>query len=75
MRADGLAEAASLTFDALLAGALPEPITLARDLAPLTSERRLLVWSADPRSRRCSNGFDLAGGIPPLDGADGWSVA
>ncbi len=74
-RADALAEAASLTLDALLAGALPEPITLARDLAPLTSERRLLVWSADPSEQALLERVGLAGAIPPLDGADGWSVA
>ena len=34
-RIDALAEAARLTFDALLSGVLPEPVTLARDLGPL----------------------------------------
>jgi len=74
MRADALAEAASLTFDALLSGALPEPITLARDLAPLTSQRRVLVWSAHPEEQALLERVHVAGGIPPLGGADGWSV-
>lgn len=74
VRADALAEAASLTFDALLAGALPDPVSLARDLAPLTSERRLLVWSADAEEQALLERVHVAGQIPPLDGADGWSV-
>ena len=49
-RADALAEAASLTFDALLAGALPEPITLARDLGPLAS--RAALAGVERRRRR-----------------------
>ncbi len=73
-RADALAEAAALTFDKLLDGALPEPITLARDLGPLTSERRLLVWSTRPEEQALLVDVGVAGEIPPLDGADGWSV-
>ena len=41
----------SLAFEGLIDGALPEPIELARDLAPLASERRLLVWSAHPEEQ------------------------
>ena len=52
---------AVLTMDALLAGALPEPITLADDLAPLASERRLLVWSADASEQALVERVDLAG--------------
>ena len=73
-RVDALAEAASLTFDALLAGALPDPITLSRDLGPLTSERRLLVWSADPEEQALLERVHVAGAIPDVDGADGWAV-
>ena len=73
-RADGLAEAASLTFDALLGGALPDPITLSRDLGPLTSERRLLVWSADPEEQALLERVHVAGSIPESAGSDGWAV-
>ena len=73
-RIDALAEAARLTFEALLSGVLPEPVTLARDLGPLTSERRLLMWSADPEEQALLERVHMAGRIPPLDGADGWSV-
>ncbi len=73
-RVDALAEAASLTFDALLAGALPDPITLSRDLGPLTSERRLLVWSADPEQQALLERVHVSGAIPDVAGSDGWAV-
>ncbi len=73
IRADGLAEAAELVFDRLIAGALPEPIELARDLGPYTSQRRLLVWSADADEQALLEQVHIAGAIPALDGADGWS--
>jgi hypothetical protein len=75
VRADGLAEAASLAFDGLIDGKLPEPLTLARDLGPLTSDRRLLVWSAQPKEQALLETVGIGGDIPPLDGADGWSVS
>ena len=65
-RIDALAEAASITFDALLGDALPEPITIARDLGPLAAERRLLVWSADAEEQALLERVHLAGQIPPL---------
>ena len=52
---------AVLTMDAPLAGELPEPITLAGDLAPLASERRLLVWSADASEQALVERVDPAG--------------
>jgi Protein of unknown function (DUF4012) len=73
-RIDALAEAAQGTFEALLSGVLPEPVTLARDLGPLTGERRLLMWSADPDEQALLEQVRMAGRIPPLDGADGWAV-
>ena len=73
-RTDALAEASQLTFDTLFAGALPDPITLARDLAPLTEERRLVVWSADEEEQALLEEVNVAGPIPDLEGSDGWSV-
>ncbi len=75
IRADGLAEAAALAFQGLIEGKLPEPITLARDLAPLTSDRRLLVWSAQPKEQALLETVGIGGNIPALDGADGWSFS
>jgi hypothetical protein len=73
-RTDALAEAARLTFDSLLHGTLPDPTTLARDFAPLVGERRLLMWTANPEEQALLERVHMAGWIPPLDGADGWSV-
>jgi Protein of unknown function (DUF4012) len=73
-RTDALAEATRLTFEALLSGDLPDPVTLSRELGPLASERRLLMWSADPEEQALLERVHMAGRIPPLDGADGWSV-
>ena len=73
-RTDALAEAAQLTFDSLLQGSLPDPTTLARDFAPLVGERRLLMWTANPEEQALLERVHMAGRMPPLDGADGWSV-
>ena len=72
-RTDALAEAAEQAFDGLIAGALPDPFVLARDLGPLTSTRRLLVWSAHADEQDLIERVDIGGAIPPLDGTDGWS--
>jgi hypothetical protein len=73
-RIDALAEAAQLTFEALLAGELPEPVELAGDLGPLVSERRLLMWSRNQEEQALLERVHMAGAIPSPDGADGWSV-
>jgi hypothetical protein len=73
-RTDALAEAARLTFEALLSGELPAPVTLGEDLGPLVSERRLLMWSTHADEQALFERLRMAGRIPPLDGADGWAV-
>jgi len=72
VRADSLAEAASLAFQGLIAGKLPEPIQLARDLGPLTGYRRLLLWSDQPDEEALLETVGIAGRLPVVDGADGW---
>jgi hypothetical protein len=72
-RIDALEEAARGTFDALLAGAMPDPAALGRDLGPLAAERRLLVWTADSSEQDLLQRVGLLGGIPPHDSADGWA--
>lgn len=73
-RADALAEAAALTFERLLGGALPDPIALARDLGPLTGERRLAMWSADADEQALLAQMSLSGRLPDPTGRDGWGV-
>ncbi len=74
-RIDALEEAASITFDTLLTGTLPEPTVLARDLGPFARERRLMVWTNRPEEQDLLRAVGILGEIPPLAGADGWSVA
>lgn len=72
-RADALAEAAQGAFGGLIAGSLPDPISLARDLGPLAGERRLLVWSARAEEQEMIERVGISGAIPALEGADGWA--
>ena len=58
-----------------MAGSLPEPTQLARDLGPLVADRRLLMWAAAEDEQSLLRGAGMLGEIPPLDGGDGWSVA
>lgn len=72
-RSDGLAEAAEGAFRGLMTGALPDPISLARDLGPLTGDRRLLVWSAYADEQDMIETVGISGAMPALAGADGWA--
>jgi hypothetical protein len=62
------AGAARATFDALIKGqANPEGILT--ELARAAGERRLLMWSADPREQAALAGTVLEGRLPADDGA------
>ena len=71
---DAVSEVGPLVVDTLLAGAMPDPTTLARDLGPLAADRRLLMWSADPEAQQLLERVGLGGAIPALDGREGWAV-
>jgi fructose-specific component phosphotransferase system IIB-like protein len=73
-RIDALSEAAELTMSAVLGGSMPDPTTIAGDLAPLVAERRLMVWSADQAVEQLVEQIHLDGAIPDLDGREGWAV-
>ena len=75
VRADGLAEAASLAFDGLIGGALPEPIELARDLGPLAERPAAARVERPPEEQELLETVGIAGDMPALDGADGWSFS
>ena len=62
---DGLAEQ---TFDALLSGALPSPITAARDLGPFVREHRLMMWTNDEQEQALFDATGLSGRFPPAIG-------
>ena len=73
VRVDALEEAAGKTFTALLAGALPDPARLGRDLGPLAAQRRLLMWTTEPAEQDLLRRVGCSASIPALDGRDGWS--
>ena len=61
---DAMDEVAPQTLDALLAGTLPDPTTLARDLGPLAADRRLQMWSADPPAQQLLDQIGLSEAAP-----------
>jgi hypothetical protein len=70
-RADLLAQAAETTFTRLLAGSLPSPGRLAKDLGPLVAEGRIRFWSDRPAESEMLDRTHLSGRFPQTDGADG----
>ncbi|MGH9138746.1 MAG: DUF4012 domain-containing protein, partial [Acidimicrobiales bacterium] len=73
-RIDALDEAARLTVEQLLSGAMPAPTTLADDLGPLAASGRLAVWTNVGAEQDLLRRTGLLGEIPDLDGANGWAV-
>lgn len=73
-RIDALDTLASVVFSRLLDGSLPEPATLAGDMAPLISERRLLGWTTDPEEQALFDRIGFLGAIPELGADGGFSV-
>lgn len=71
-RIDALGEAADGVMVGLLSGALPDPVRLAEDLAPLVAAHRLLFWAADPDAAELTRRAGLDGALPERDGADGF---
>ena len=58
----------------LLAGSLPVPSELARDLSPLIAEQRLLVWASDPEEQELLDRIGLLGALPKLGDDGGFGV-
>jgi hypothetical protein len=73
-RVDVLGELVEITFDTLLAGALPEPTTIARSLGPLADAGRLTGWSAAPDEQDLFTRIRIDGGLPDVSVADGFAV-
>lgn len=71
-RIDALEEAAERTFRAMLAGSIPDPAVLARDLGPLVAERRLMVWTRDPAEQTLLRRARMLGELPHHGGAPAW---
>lgn len=70
-RIDALDTLGTQVIAQLLTGALPSPPDLISDLAPLVSERRLLLWTNDEAEQDLLERVGLLGSIPELDPVDG----
>jgi len=62
-------------IQSLLTGSLPNPAVIARDLGPLASERRLLLWTDVAEEQDLLARTRLLGAIPDLGANGGFSVA
>jgi hypothetical protein len=69
-RIDALDGVGRAVIGALLDGSLPDPVTLATDLWPLVTERRLLVWTDDAAAHSALATIGLDGGLPAIDPAN-----
>jgi len=70
-RIDALGTLGDEVIRRLLAGTLPPPPELAKDMGPLVAERRLLVWTNNADEQDLLDRVGLLGAIPALDEADG----
>jgi hypothetical protein len=61
-------------FDRLLAGALPAPADIARDLGPLVNEHRLIMWTDDPTEQALFDRYGLTGALPTPGDDGGFSA-
>ena len=69
-----LGEAATLTFQQLIGGSLPNPIEVSKDMGPLVDDRRLMMWSADAAEQSLLTDNHLTGAMPQLAGENGWAM-
>ena len=73
-RVDALQTLGEEVIARLLAGSLPEPSELARDLGPLAAEHRLMVWTDDPEEQALLDDVEMLGALPQLGPEGGFSV-
>ncbi len=73
-RVDLLQEVSEEAVERALAGALPNPAILARDLGPLARAGHLSGWARDVEEQDLFRSIGLAGELPALDGGDGFGV-
>jgi len=74
-RVDALETLGTEVIARLITGSLPEPVELADALAPLVSERRLLVWTDQAEEQDVLGRIGLLGALPELSESGGFSVA
>ena len=76
-RVDALETIGNEVIRRLLAGSLPVPSEIARDLGPLVSEQRLLFWTDNPDEQLLFDRIGMLGAMPKLgdDGGFGLTVS
>ncbi len=74
-RIDALQSLGEGVVTALLTSSLPDPPDLARELAPMVEERRLLMWAVDDREREFLDRVGALGALPELGPDGGFSVS
>lgn len=74
-RIDALETLGEEVISRLLTGALPEPASLAGDLAPLVEERRLMFWARDADERALLGEVGMLGSLPTYGDDGGFSVS
>jgi hypothetical protein len=70
-RVDLLEDVSRATIVEVLAGALPDPTVVARELGPLVAQGRLVGSAVDAEEQALFESVGLAGSLPSLDGGDG----
>ena len=75
VRVEALDTLGRSAIDALLTGSLPSPAELARDLGPLITERRLLLWTDQPDEQDLLERTSLIGSIPSFGDDGGFSIS
>lgn len=75
-RVDALDTLGRQVIEKVLAGALPVPSDLARDLGPLVAEKRLLAWTTDEAEQDLFDRIGMLGALPALgdDGGFGFTA-
>ena len=73
-RIDALQTLGEAVIQRLLSGALPEPSQLARDLGPLATEHRLMMWTDDELEQQLLDEAGLLGAMPELGDDGGFGV-
>jgi hypothetical protein len=73
-RVDLLDTLAHQTILQLLTGALPSPITLAKDLGPFTHDHRLMMWTDQPDEQAMFDAVGLSGRFPPATGTADFGI-
>lgn len=64
VRRDVLEEVARTTFGRLIAGRLPSPADLAREMSPMARQGRLAAWSPDPDEQQLFERIHMAAALP-----------